>query len=130
MLSGVIAAVGMSCHPKLPILNPTTSFTQRTLPQQLLKNSQSQQNKKERKIIVSEASCQLVLTMHVNTALLQKIPSLYQVFTQSLHVLFLQCFCLKFEQVLQIQKIHICCLSAPCLLPSLTIKKKIATSLL
>lgn len=79
MLSGVIAAVGMSCHPKLPILNPTTSFTQRTLPQQLLKNSQSQQNKKERKIIFSEVSCQLVLTMHVNTALLQKIPSLYQV---------------------------------------------------
>lgn len=67
----------MSCHLKLPILNSTTSFTQRT--QQLLKNFQSKQNKKESKIIFSEVSCHLVLTMHVNTVLLQKIPSAYQV---------------------------------------------------
>lgn len=62
-------AMGMSCGLKLPIVNATTLFTQRTLPQQLLKNTQSQQKRMESKIF-SEVLCHLVLTVHVNIVLL------------------------------------------------------------
>lgn len=62
-------AMGTSCSLKLPTVNATTLFTQRTLPQQLLKNTQNQQKRTESKIF-SELLCHLVLTMHVNTVLL------------------------------------------------------------
>lgn len=87
--------MGMSCNLKLPIVYPTTLFTQRTLLQQLLKNIQSQWKRAESKILFSEVLCHLVVTIHVNTTLLQKLPSALQVL---LSLFFLQCFCLNFNR--------------------------------
>jgi len=85
----------MSCSLKLPIVYPTTLFTQRTLLQQLLKNIQSQQKRMESKILFSEVLSHLVVTTNVNTTLLQKLPSASQVL---LSVFFLQCFSFNFDR--------------------------------